>query len=371
MSSRPLSQPRGLEAQDLPRHGLRPSPAFGRLGSARRQRRSRQSAAAPRTPAQGAAARTYTVNAAVGAVALASILFVLTRLAESWQVGDRRGSHSISLLGQTWSYPAANAGAIAVTALAALGLVVLLVAIRASVREMRANAAFRRVLAALAPSSIRGARVIEDDHLRAFCAGLRRPQVYISRGALEVLSDAELRAVLAHERHHARRRDPLRLASARVLADALFFVPPLKELVQRQHSLAEIGADEAAVEAVGGDRSLLAGAMLSFSEAAGPGEGGLAPERIDYLVGERPDWGFPLLSLLVTCLSLAVLVTLAALLAETARGSATLAPPVVSAKPCVVMLALVPAVVAAAGLVSARLCSTATRAALRRDPARS
>ena len=93
-----------------------------------------------------------------------------------------------------------------------------------------------------ATSSVDGAQVIDDDRPLAFCAGLLHPRVYVSRGALGMLGEAELSAVLAHERHHARRRDPLRLASTRVLADALFFAPPLGELIRRQQSLAEIGA---------------------------------------------------------------------------------------------------------------------------------
>src|SRR5206468_1717236 len=36
----------------------------------------------------------------------------------------------------------------------------------------------------------------------AFCAGWLRPRVFVSRAAVERLSGAELRAVLAHEAHH-------------------------------------------------------------------------------------------------------------------------------------------------------------------------
>jgi Zn-dependent protease with chaperone function len=359
--SAPTARARSLGGRDLASHGRGQSSRRGRTAAPLAHL---QPAAGGLRPAQRAARRTFTVNAGIGVVALASILFVITRLAESWRVGSGRPAHSVSVFGQTWSYPAANAGAIVITALAGFGLVVLLVAIRAAVREIRGDRAFRRVLASIAISSARGASVVEGGQPRAFCAGLLRPRAYVSRGAVEMLGDAELSAVIAHERHHARRRDPLRLAGARVLADALFFVPPLRTLVRRQHSLAEIGADEAALAALDGDRAPLAGAMLVFSDAARPGEGGLAAERIDYLVGERPDWSLPLASVMVTCFALAVLVTLAALMAEAARGSATLAPPIISAKPCVVMLALIPSGVAAAGL----LCARRRRLAGPRDP---
>jgi hypothetical protein len=296
----------------------------------------------------------FAVSVALGALVFGSVLFVLTRVAGSWQVGHGGTPRSVSVLGQRWGYPAANASALAIAVLAGFGLMVLVVTIRAAVREMRAAAAFGRALEVPARTSAVGARIVEDDRPQAFCAGLFRPCVYVSRGALGMLDAGELRAVLAHEHHHARRRDPLRLAATRVLGEALFFVPPLRELVRRQDSLAEIGADEAAVAALGGDRAALASAMLSFSEANGTGAEGLAPERIDHLIGEGRLWRVPVVSLLVTCVCVAALVVLAGLAAGSAHGSATLALPLLSAQPCVVMLALVPAGAVAAGLLCAR-----------------
>ena len=99
------------------------------------------------------------------------------------------------------------------------------------------------------PQALGGAVLIADAHPRAFCAGLLRPRVYVSTGAVALLDDAALSAVLAHERQHARRHDPLRLAVGRVLARALFFLPELGDLVERQQALAELSADESAVNA--------------------------------------------------------------------------------------------------------------------------
>ena len=83
---------------------------------------------------------------------------------------------------------------------------------------------------------------------------------------LALLDDAALSTVLAHERQHARRRDPLRLAAGRVLARALFFLPGLGDLVERQQALAELSADESAVNDLPANRSALARAMVSFSD---------------------------------------------------------------------------------------------------------
>jgi hypothetical protein len=178
--------------------------------------------------------------------------------------------------------------------------------------------------------------------------------VYFSSGALELLDEPALAAVLAHERHHARRHDPLRLACGRVLAAGLFFIPAMRGLVQRQHALAEISADEAAVLSAGGDRAALAGAMLSFSQGSDADALGIDPERIDYLLGDRPQWRFPVALCLGAAVALSLLIALAVLAAHTAAGSATLAPPFLSSQPCVAVLAMIPAATGLAGLAYAR-----------------
>lgn len=127
-------------------------------------------------------------------------------------------------------------------------------------------------------------RVIADDRPRAFCHGLLRPRIYVSCGTLEALSTSELRALLAHEQHHARRHDPLRLALARVLGGGLFFLPVLPRLLERYADAAEIAADEAAI-AGGQDVAALAAALLTF-EASGAG---LHPDRVDRLLGKRVE----------------------------------------------------------------------------------
>lgn len=128
-------------------------------------------------------------------------------------------------------------------------------------------------------------RVFDDVAARAFCAGLLRPKVYISIGAIELLSDSERCAVLAHELEHATRRDPLRLFTARVLTKACFFIPGVGRLECRCEALAELAADEAAISATG-DRGALAAAILTLGES-GPGSTLVAasPERVEHLLG--------------------------------------------------------------------------------------
>jgi Peptidase family M48 len=125
--------------------------------------------------------------------------------------------------------------------------------------------------------------VVHDRRPLAFCAGLARPGLYVSDAALARLGDRELRAVIEHEAHHARRRDPLRLLAAQTAGDAFGFLPPLRNLAARTAALADLAADAAAVAAVG-SRAPLAGALLALEEPA--------PERVDHLLG-RPVAAVP------------------------------------------------------------------------------
>jgi hypothetical protein len=276
-------------------------------------------------------------------LAVVSFVPVFTRLLESWRVSAQAASHHVSIIGQRLSYPAANAGALIVLALALLGGIVIAIALSAIAGELRAARRLADRLAAMHPVERDGVFVIDDERAESFCAGLWWPRIYVTSGALTRLDAPSLRAVLAHERQHAHRRDPLRLAASRVLARSLFFLPAVRELRRGQQMLAELSADESAVSAASGDRSALARAMLSFSD--GPdasGSAGVDPARVDYLLGEPPGWRFPALMCAAGLGLLALVVTLAILVGREAAGSATLDPPFLSAQPCVVMLALIP-----------------------------
>jgi hypothetical protein len=132
-----------------------------------------------------------------------------------------------------------------------------------------------------------------------------------------------------------------------VLARSLFFMPGLGELVRRGQALAEVGADEAAIDASPGNRAALASAMLSFSES---GAGGFDDDRVDHLLGDSPSWRFPAMLCLLAGSALLLIVALAALAGRVAAGSATLALPFLSSQPCVLVLALIPAVLALTAL---------------------
>jgi BlaR1 peptidase M56 len=307
--------------------------------------------------AAAAARRVWIAGILLAASGLALSVFVIGRLLLTWRVTPHAASHHISLLGQRLSYPVGNVDAFIVLALALAGLAVGAIATWGAVREFSAATAFDRRLASEASARFQGALVIDEQRPQAFCAGLLKSRVYVSSGAVALLDESALAAVLAHEAHHARRRDPLRLAVGRVVARALFFVPGLHELVRRQQDLAELGADESAINTGPDSRSALARAMLTFSESSSAtGSVGIDPRRVDHLLGEAPSWRFPTLVCLAAAATIGLVGAIAVLAGQVAAGSATLDPPFLSRQPCILVLALIPpAVGLGCAIVAGRL----------------
>jgi hypothetical protein len=169
--------------------------------------------------------------------------------------------------------------------LAAVDVLVIGRALASLFRQLRMHRALLRRLPVACETTIHGhrVRVLPCAGMRAFCGGLLRPAIYVSEDAL-LAGDAELRAILAHEEHHCARRDPLRQLLARALSDAFRPVQPFASLAARQAALADLAADRAAVTALG--RVPLASAMVRFEE-------GIAPERVDRLLGTGSDASIP------------------------------------------------------------------------------
>ena len=106
--------------------------------------------------------------------------------------------------------------------------------------------------------------VVACNELIALTYGLARPRVLLSEGAAEALTPAELRAVLAHEAIHVRRRDPLRLLVAEIAGAAFVIFPLVREFARHVLVATELAADRAAVASWG--RRALAGGLLKFIE---------------------------------------------------------------------------------------------------------
>jgi hypothetical protein len=247
---------------------------------------------------------------------------------------------------------------------AALASVSVVLGVRSVLKQALAS---RRYLAAL-PLGAEGVeidgqrcRVVDSASPTAFCGGYLTPSIYLSRGALELLDANELRAVVAHERHHARRRDPLRLLVARALAAALFFIPLLRRMAERYEAIGELAADEAAVRDLE-RRGPLASALLKFGEGeldSAPVVA-IAPERIDHLMGdpEAGDWRLPRSLAGRSALALAAL---GALLVLSWQVDPTPQLPILLAAGCMTAMVGGPIALAAGALVLSRRALSARR----------
>jgi hypothetical protein len=254
---------------------------------------------------------------------------------------------------ERYALPQVRPASALVLVLGSVSLATVVLSVRAVLRQLRASRRFERELVRLGPvPGAARAHVIDDDEPNAFCIGLLRPRIYLSRAALELLGEEERAAVVAHETHHARRRDPLRLLVARALAEGLFFLPAVRRLPERYAALAELAADEAAARARGGRRALAA-ALLAFDEHPGPVAVGIAPERVDSLLGERPRWELPTLLLLGAVATIGALLAITLRLAEV-TDHAAIGLPALAAQACMLAMAVVPVVLGAASMLGGR-----------------
>lgn len=180
----------------------------------------------------------------------------------------------------------------------------------------------------------------------------------MSTGAVAALTTEELDAVMAHEAHHARLRDPLRLLVARVVGDALFFLPAVRRLADRYGALAELAADRAATRGRGA--RALASALLIF-EAVDPAVVGIAPERVDSLLGERPRWELPV-GLIVVAAAVLTAVAVVALRLQAADGASVPNVPLLAAGLCMWLMAFTPLLLGAGTILGALRAVAASHA---------
>jgi Zn-dependent protease with chaperone function len=117
-------------------------------------------------------------------------------------------------------------------------------------------------LAAAAVRAGSNGRVVQvaDPNPYAFTYGIWRPRVVVSTGLAEVATPDELVAVLSHENHHRRHRDPLKVLALRTWASAFFLIPLVGAVLRRVLDRQELKADRAALRDCG--VAPVAGALL-------------------------------------------------------------------------------------------------------------
>lgn len=171
--------------------------------------------------------------------------------------------------------------------LATLGLIVASIARRAISHHRLA----RQLGRVARPTAINGRPVALVPGPRvALVAGLRRPTTFISSDIVDLLSDAELAAVVAHERHHELRRAPVTLVALQGVAAVFGWVRPISRWAERARAQIEIDADAHAV-ANGASRQVIALAIVKLSSPpTSPGIAGFGSAvdlRIRALVREE------------------------------------------------------------------------------------
>jgi Zn-dependent protease with chaperone function len=134
---------------------------------------------------------------------------------------------------------------------------VLLVAIAAARTLARAIAirrrwrALARTARALALPRIADAHVLPVGELLAFVAG---SEAFVSQGLVERLSPAQRRAVIEHEREHARHAHARLLAAARALAHGTLELAPVRRAAQALDRELDALADRAAALRLGDEQ---------------------------------------------------------------------------------------------------------------------
>lgn len=141
----------------------------------------------------------------------------------------------------------------------------------AALQRDDADERLRQIVRALALTG--RVHLSRDQAVYAFCSGLIRPRIYLSRGLVELLTVEELEAVLWHERQHLIRRDPLRYFIADLSDSFLPFFPALATLSNRLRINAELAADRASLSAT--SINVLVSALVKVMRVSPP-----APQRI-------------------------------------------------------------------------------------------
>lgn len=159
---------------------------------------------------------------------------------------------------------------LAVAVVAALVTMVAVVALwrygrRTQRARTRTRAHAEAALLAGRPLPGTGAVVLDDPRPAAYCVPGgpgRRPAIVLTSGALAVLDDPQLAAVLAHERAHLAGRHHAVALVTRGLAAAFPSVPLFGRGAEEAARLAEMSADDAAARRAG--RTTVVAALLSI-----------------------------------------------------------------------------------------------------------
>jgi Zn-dependent protease with chaperone function len=148
-----------------------------------------------------------------------------------------------------------------------------------------------------------------EDHLPlAFTAGFLKPRVFISTKLVDILDEKELRAVILHESHHQRSKDPLKGLVVSFISDFLFFLPVSVFLKKTFHLTSELTADAYSINSQVDPLDLVS-SLLKVQKLNGPAASWFfdpTAERAKHLLGQPARLSLPLRKTFLTIILLAI-----------------------------------------------------------------
>jgi len=138
--------------------------------------------------------------------------------------------------------------------------------------------------------------VFEDRLPLAFTGGFLKPRVFLSTKLADILDEKELRAVILHEFHHKKSKDPLKGLVVSFISDFLFFLPVSRFLNKTYHLTSEMTADAYSVSSQADPLDLVS-SLLKVQKLNGPAASWFfdpTTERAKHLLGQPARIALPL-----------------------------------------------------------------------------
>ncbi|MBE0713573.1 MAG: M56 family metallopeptidase [Candidatus Aminicenantes bacterium] len=157
-------------------------------------------------------------------------------------------------------------------------------------------------------SFLENVTVFEDHLPLAFTAGFLKPRVFISTKLVDILDEKELRAVILHESHHQRSKDPLKGLVVSFISDFLFFLPVSGFLKKTFHLTSELTADAYSINSQVDPLDLVS-SLLKVQKLNGPAASWFfdpTAERAKHLLGQPARLSLPLRKTFLTIILLAI-----------------------------------------------------------------
>lgn len=152
--------------------------------------------------------------------------------------------------------------------------------------------------------------VFRDRLPLAFTGGFLKPRIFLSTKLVEILDEKELRAVVLHESHHQRSKDPAKGLVVSFISDFLFFLPISGFLKKTFHLTSELMADAYSIRSQS-DPLDLASSLLKVQKLNGPAASWFfdpTTERAKQLLGQPATMSLPLKKAFFTLVLLVITV---------------------------------------------------------------